>query len=74
MTAKTATINDLHRVLHTDIQTASGVSLTSSQRKHVGIVLDLFCAHPSLWKLEQFTEDAVHEDAFATAKNWNEIA
>lgn len=65
----------LSEIQNKDIHTAPGVTLTDTQRYHVGLVLDLFQAKGTTTKLTQgFTEDAVYEDAFATAKNREEVA
>lgn len=65
----------LSEIQNKDIHTAAGITLTETQRYHVGLVLDLFQAKGTMTKLTQgFTEDAVYEDAFATAKNREEVA
>ncbi|GFZ49372.1 hypothetical protein JCM24511_07492 [Saitozyma sp. JCM 24511] len=53
---------------------APGVTLTDLQRYHVAIVLDLFAAKGTLSKLDDnFSEDAVYEDLFASANNREEV-
>ncbi|RSH81419.1 hypothetical protein EHS25_006951 [Saitozyma podzolica] len=53
---------------------APGVTLTDLQRYHVALVLDLFAAKGTRSKLDDnFSEDAVHEDLFASAKNREEV-
>ncbi|KZT50590.1 hypothetical protein CALCODRAFT_504557 [Calocera cornea HHB12733] len=66
--------SSLHEVQNTDIRrTLPGVDLTDLQRAHVGCVLDLFQAKPTLDKLDMFAEDGIYEDAFATARGREEI-
>jgi len=67
------TQSELHDIQNISIRTLPGVDLTPLQRKHVGCVLDLFQAKPTLEKLNMFAEDGVYEDAFATAKGRDEI-
>ncbi len=64
---------DLNEIVNTDINTAPGVELTPTQKKHVGVVLDFFQAKPYLGKLNLFAENAVYEDAFASCNNRKEI-
>jgi hypothetical protein len=53
---------------------APGVTLTDLQRYHVALVLDLFAAKGTRSKLDDnFSEDAVYEDLFASAKNREEV-
>jgi len=75
MSAPTVTPPDIHAVHNTALNLAPGVSLTALQRRHVGVVLDLFQARGTMAKLvDNLTEDAVYEDLFATCKNRTEVA
>ncbi|KAK3068268.1 hypothetical protein LTR53_014311, partial [Teratosphaeriaceae sp. CCFEE 6253] len=51
-----------------NIQTASGVELSESQRTIVGSVLDLFAGRPSLAKLQLWKDDAEFTDPLTIAK------
>jgi len=62
-----------NEVQNTDIKCSPGVQLTDLQKLHVGIVLDLFQAKPSHYKLDMFAEDGIYEDVFATCKGRREI-
>lgn len=67
---------DLHTLVNdpSTIQSAPGVSLTDLQKKHVAVVLDMFQAKGTMAKLtDNFTDDAVYEDLFATCKNRTEV-
>ena len=51
-----------------------GVPLTETQRRHVAIVLDIFQAKGTMAKFDDnFTQDAVYEDLFASAKDRQEV-
>ncbi|KAF2787099.1 hypothetical protein K505DRAFT_258452 [Melanomma pulvis-pyrius CBS 109.77] len=52
---------------NTDIQTASGISLTDQQKTVVGSVLDLFAGRPSLAKLQLWRDDATFTDPLTIA-------
>jgi len=52
---------------NTNINTASGVELSSQQKTIVGSVLDLFAGRPSLEKLQLWTDDATFEDPITKA-------
>ncbi|KAH6633229.1 hypothetical protein C7974DRAFT_167922 [Boeremia exigua] len=53
---------------NTDIQTASGVTLSSQQQTVVGSILDLFAGRPSLKKLALWRDDATFEDPITIAQ------
>ncbi|KAJ8118595.1 hypothetical protein OPT61_g480 [Boeremia exigua] len=53
---------------NTNIQTASGVSLSSQQQTIVGSILDLFAGRPSLQKLALWRDDATFEDPITIAQ------
>ena len=56
------------------LKTRDGQSLSERQAKHLAIVLDLFQAKGTMAKMnDNFTEDAVYEDLFASCKNRDEI-
>jgi hypothetical protein len=44
----TVTSSDIHTIQNTSINVAPGVTLTDLQKKHVGVVLDLFQAKGEL--------------------------
>jgi hypothetical protein len=48
MAASTVTSSDLHTIQNTSINVAPDVILTDLQKKHVGVVLDLFQAKGEL--------------------------
>jgi hypothetical protein len=65
---------ELHTIQNTQINTAPGITLTDLQKRHVGLVLDIFQAKGTMSKLQDgFTDDAVYEDHFATCKNREEV-
>lgn len=70
----TTSIHDIQNNTQ-DLNLAPGLTaLTEIQRKHVGVVLDLFQAKGTMAKLNDwFIDDAVYEDLFATCKNREEI-
>ncbi|KAF2643538.1 hypothetical protein P280DRAFT_394198 [Massarina eburnea CBS 473.64] len=70
--APTATIN-LH-IETTDIQTAPGVSLSTSQKTVVGSILDLFAGRPSLPKLALWRDDATFTDPITIATGRDKYA
>jgi hypothetical protein len=52
----------------------SSTSLSDRQARHFAIVLDLFQAKGTMAKIkDNFTENAVYEDLFATCKNRDEV-
>ena len=56
------------------LKIASGVKLSSIQRKHVAVVLDLFQAKGTMAKIKDtFSVNAVYEDLFASCKNRDEL-
>jgi hypothetical protein len=56
------------------LKTRDGQTLSERQAKHLAIVLDLFQAKGTMAKMnDNFTEDAVYEDLFASCKNRDEI-
>jgi hypothetical protein len=60
--------------LQSTLKTPDGQSLTDRQAQHLAIVLDLFRAKGTMAKIkDNFTEDAVYEDLFATCKNRDEV-
>lgn len=64
----------IHDIQNTELNFAPKLSPTDIQRKHIGVVLDLFQAKGTMAKLDDwFTVDAVYEDLFATCKNREEI-
>jgi hypothetical protein len=67
MASATNPPNDL-KIENTNIQTASSVELSSSQKTLVGSVLDLFAGRPSLAKLQLWKDDAVFEDPITVAR------
>ncbi|CAD6567863.1 MAG: hypothetical protein TREMPRED_004033 [Tremellales sp. Tagirdzhanova-0007] len=71
------TASELHTIDNdpSTLAIAQGVKLSDAQRKHVAVVLDLFQAKGTMAKLDDnFTENAVYEDLFASAKNREEVA
>lgn len=52
---------------NTNIQTSSGVSLSSEQKTIVGSVLDLFAGRPTLAKLKLWDDEATFEDPITVA-------
>ncbi|ORY35397.1 hypothetical protein BCR39DRAFT_585037 [Naematelia encephala] len=53
---------------------APGLSPTDLQRRHAAIVLDMFQAKGTMAKLrDNFSEDAVYEDLFASCKTREEV-
>lgn len=74
------TTSDLHTPsnnpsdLQSTLKTPDGTSLSDRQAKHLAIVLDLFQAKGTMAKMnDNFTEDAVYEDLFASCKNRDEV-
>ena len=70
------TASELHTIDNdpSTLAIAQGVKLSDAQRKHVAVVLDLFQAKGTMAKLDDnFTENAVYEDLFASAKNREEV-
>lgn len=60
--------------LQQSLATPDGSKLSERQAKHLAIVLDLFQAKGTMAKMnDNFTEDAVYEDLFASCKNRDEI-
>ena len=60
--------------LKNTLKTPNGQSLSERQAKHLAIVLDLFQAKGTMAKMnDNFTDDAVYEDLFASCKNRDEI-
>jgi hypothetical protein len=60
--------------LQNTLKTPNGQSLSERQAKHLAIVLDLFQAKGTMAKMnDNFTQDAVYEDLFASCKNRDEI-
>jgi len=60
--------------LQSTLKTPDGQTLSERQAKHLAIVLDLFQAKGTMAKMnDNFTEDAVYEDLFASCKNRDEI-
>jgi hypothetical protein len=79
-TKEPVTTSDLHTPsnspshLQETLHTPDGRSLTDLQARHLAIVLDLFQAKGTMAKInDNFTEDAVYEDLFATCKNRDEV-
>ncbi|EGP83720.1 unnamed protein product [Zymoseptoria tritici ST99CH_1A5] len=56
------------KVENTNINTAPGVDLTSTQKTLLGSVLDLFAGRPSLAKLQLWTDDATFTDPITIAE------
>jgi hypothetical protein len=80
MSKEPVTTSDLHRPynspsdLQSTLKTRDEQSLSERQAKHLAIVLDLFQAKGTMGKMnDNFTEDAVYEDLFATCKNRDEV-
>lgn len=60
--------------LQSTLSTPVGTRLTDRQAQHLAIVLDLFQAKGTMAKLtDNFVEDAVYEDLFATCANRDEV-
>ena len=57
-----------------NVQTASGVSLSSQQQTLVGSVLDLFAGRPSLPKLSLWRDDATFSDPITIAQGRDKYA
>ncbi|KAF7977459.1 hypothetical protein HWV62_3641 [Athelia sp. TMB] len=65
---------ELHTIQNEPTNIPSSVTLSDLQKRHVGLVLDLFQAKGTMAKIEDgFTEDAVYEDMFATCKDRKEL-
>ncbi|KAK5130024.1 hypothetical protein LTR08_002540 [Meristemomyces frigidus] len=60
--------NGTLKIETTNIKTAPGVSLSESQQKIVGSVLDLFAGRPSLAKLAMWKDDGVFTDPLTIAQ------
>jgi hypothetical protein len=80
MSKEPVTNSDLHTPtnspshLQTTYKTPDGTSLSDRQAQHLAIVLDLFQAKGTMAKMnDNFTNDAVYEDLFASCKNRDEI-
>ncbi|GAB7340255.1 hypothetical protein MBLNU457_6718t2 [Dothideomycetes sp. NU457] len=56
------------KIESTNIKTASGVNLDSTQKTLVGSVLDLFAGRPSLEKLQLWKDEGVFQDPITIAK------
>jgi hypothetical protein len=56
------------KVENTNINTAPGVDLSSTQKTLLGSVLDLFAGRPSLAKLQLWTDDATFIDPITIAE------
>jgi hypothetical protein len=56
------------------LTTPDGKRLNELQAKHVAVVLDMFQAKGTMGKLnDNFTENSIYEDLFATCKDRHEI-
>lgn len=65
----------LHEIQNTALDIAPGINLTDLQKRHIGLVLEMFQAKGTIAKIDDgFTEVAVYEDLFATAQNRREVA
>jgi len=81
MTGKEPVTNsDLHTAvnspseLQSTLSTSDGTKLSERQAQHLAIVLDLFQAKGTMAKMnDNFTNDAIYEDLFASCKNRDEI-
>lgn len=60
--------NGTLKIENTNINTAPGVSLSDSQQKLVGSVLDLFAGRPSLAKLALWKDDGLFTDPLTIAQ------
>ncbi|PMD22283.1 hypothetical protein NA56DRAFT_570782 [Hyaloscypha hepaticicola] len=65
-TSSTPSASDLG--IESNINTATGVSLSSQQKVIVGSVLDLFAGKPTLKKLQLWTDDATFADPLTKAE------
>ncbi|KAK4688561.1 hypothetical protein P7C73_g1536, partial [Tremellales sp. Uapishka_1] len=74
MSVTAAEVHEIQNQADT-IKVAPGITITELQRRHVGVVLDLFQAKGTMSKLrDNFVQDAVYEDLFAKCKNLDEVA
>jgi hypothetical protein len=74
--SETVTHADLHEPANdpSTLNIAPGVTLTDLQRRHVALVLDLFQGKGTMAKInENFDDEVVYEDHFATARNKEEF-
>lgn len=60
--------------LRSTLTSADGSRLSERQARHLAIVLDLFQAKGTMAKVkDNFVEEAVYEDLFATCSNRDEV-